>query len=266
MKRVSKTLLLTGLIILVIGTGCKKEAEPSLYDPNYVSGPQPVIERMEPADSAYAGVGTIKVFGKNFVPNKPYNDFNQLYFDNIMANILDMTSTEITIASPNYIGDSIKVKIAVRGADKFSEPVFYKLKAAVDTTFARLDDFKQSHIAYAIATDSKGTVYVFTRVETSTPFGQILKVNRNGDPTIWVEQTNYLKANSFKVGPDNRLYVAFALGRLKQVVAIDLNDSTAQQTVATFSRAPYDMDFDQDGNLWVVTQNELVKVKPDGSK
>ncbi|NOX90766.1 MAG: hypothetical protein GXO77_17335 [Calditrichaeota bacterium] len=266
MKNVSFIMLSLSLIFLFMLSGCKKEPEPSLYDPNYVSGAQPVIEQLNPPDSAYAGVGTIEVSGKNFLPKEPYNEYNQLYFDNVMANILQMTSTKITIASPSYINDSIKVKIAVRGSDKFSEPVIYKLKAAVDTTFGRMDDFKQKHVAYSIATDRKGNVYVSTKVETNPPFGQILKINREGEPTVWVEKTNYLKANALKVGPDGKLYVAYALGRIKEIKTIDLSDSSIQETYATFTRAPYDMDFDQDGNLWVATQTELVKVKTDKSK
>ncbi len=265
MKNVSITLLYVSLLLMVFA-GCKKDPEPSLYDPNYVSGPQPVIERLDPPDSSYAGVGTIDVFGKYFMPKEPYEEYNQLYFDNVMADILDMTDTKITIASPAYIGDSIKVKIAVRGADKFSEPVYYKLKAAVDTTFGRLDDFKQTHVAYAIAADQRGNVYVSTRVETNPPFGQILRINKKGEPTIWVENTPYLKANAMKVGPGNKLYVAYSLGRKKEVVTIDLADSTLQETYVSLTRVPYDIDFDQDGNLWVAAQTQLVKVKPDQSQ
>ncbi|APF17035.1 hypothetical protein Calab_1566 [Caldithrix abyssi DSM 13497] len=266
MKNVSITLLLLSVLILIMTTGCKKDPEPSLYDPNYVSGPQPIIERMDPPDSSYAGVGTIDVYGKYFIPKEPYEEYNQLYFNEVMADILQMTDSKITIASPAYIGDSIKVKIAVRGSDKFSEPVYYKLKAAVDTTFGRLDDFKQKRIAYAIATDSKGNVYVSTRVETTPPFGQILRINKQGEPTIWVDNTVYLKANAMKVGPNNKLYVAYALGRIKEIATIDLADSTLQETYTRLATVPNDIDFDQDGNLWVAAQTELVKVKPDRSK
>ncbi|WP_456441711.1 hypothetical protein [Caldithrix abyssi] len=266
MKNVSITLLSLSMLIFIMFTGCKKDPEPSLYDPNYVSGPQPVIERMDPPDSSYAGVGTIDVYGKYFMPKEPYEEYNQLYFNEVMADILQMTDSKITIASPAYIGDSIKVKIAVRGSDKFSEPVYYKLKAAVDTTFGRLDDFKQKRIAYAIATDSKGNVYVSTRVESTPPFGQILRINKQGEPTIWVDNTVYLKADAMKVGPDNKLYVGYALGRIKEIVTIDLADSTLQETYVRLATVPNDIDFDQDGNLWVAAQTELVKIKPDKSK
>jgi len=266
MKNVSITLLSLSVLIFIMFTGCKKEPEPSLYDPNYVSGQQPIIERMDPPDSAYAGVGAIDVYGKYFMPKEPYEEYNQLYFDKVMADILQMSDTKITIASPSYIGDSIKVKIAVRGSDKFSEPVYYKLKAAVDTTFGRMDDFKQKHIVYAVAVDRAGNVYASTKVEANPPFGQILKINKNGEPTIWVDNTPYLKANAMKVGPNNKLYVAYSLGRIKEVATIDLNDSTLQETYVSLRRAPFDIDFDQDGNLWVAAQTELVKVKPDQSQ
>ena len=266
MKHVSFMMLTFSLISLILLAGCKKEPESSLYDPNYKSGPQPVINSMNPPDSSFAGVGTIDLLGQHFVPKKPYNDNNQVYFDKVLASIVDMTETKITVASPSYIKDSIKVKVACRSSDLFSAPVLYKLKAAVDTTFGRLDDYKQTHIVYAVAADASGKVFAFTKVKATPEFGRILKINKDGEPTIWADNLKFLRVNVMRVGPDNKLYLAYSLGRIKEIKTIDLSDSSVQASYVKLSRAPFGMDFDQQGNLWVATQTELIRVKPDQSK
>ena len=64
---------------------CAEEDDPDVYDPNHDQGLQPVISSMDPADSTYAGVGTITITGDHFTPKTPYGEYNQVFFDDLKA-------------------------------------------------------------------------------------------------------------------------------------------------------------------------------------
>lgn len=244
-------------------TGCNESVEPSLYPPDRESAPQPVIHALLPPDSTFAGVGTMTIQGENFYPKQPYNDYNQVWFNKVKADIQSMTETEIIIATPNLIADSIQVKIAVWRAELFSEPVLYKLKAAVDTTFGRLDDYPKVYQAYGIASDANNNVYVSCQVYATPNFGQILKITPDGESTVFVQKTSFLRANAMKMGPQNKLYVAMSAGRVKQIRTID--ESGTEEAFANIPKIPRDLDFDINGNLWVVGQTSLYRVLNDGT-
>ena len=93
-----------GLMILGIFLiwSCNENPTPSLFNPEKYDQTRenvPEITAIAPADSSYAGVGTLTITGKNFSPVEPYNDNNQVLFNNVIAEIVSMTSTEITVAS-----------------------------------------------------------------------------------------------------------------------------------------------------------------------
>lgn len=242
---------------------CNEDIEPSLYNPNYQSGPQPVISAIDPPGSALAGVGTIKVSGQHFKPVEPYNDYNQIYFDKRRVNIISMTEAELIISSPNYINDSIVVKIAVRGSDLFSEPFFYRLTAAVDTTFGGLDDLPQKHILYGLAFDLTNNLYLSAQVAATPNFGRIFKIDEMGGRLLYADKTTFLRANGMRMGPENKLYVAIVAGRVKQIKTID--NSGTETVFANLPTNPRDLEFDNYGNLWVAAQENLIRIKSDQS-
>lgn len=254
--------------VLLAFMACAEEDDPDVYDPNHEPGPQPVISSMDPADSSYAGVGTITITGEHFTPITPYGEYNQVFFDALKAEIMDVTETEILINSPSYIADDIDVKVASRKSDLFSEPVKYKLKAAVDTAFGDLDNLPKPHVIYGVASDLEGNVYISATMQGEQLRGTLKKIDPNGETHIILidgsDQTDYLKANTMKYGPDNKLYVGVVLGRPKQIRTID-PETGVEEIFVTISVIPRDMDFDMNDNLWIVGMEDVVRVKPDGT-
>jgi hypothetical protein len=61
----SKYLKFPALVtLLLLVNVCEEPDYPeSLFDPDYVSGPQPVINSITPPDSCWAGVGEITIQG-----------------------------------------------------------------------------------------------------------------------------------------------------------------------------------------------------------
>jgi len=239
------------LLIAAFFFGCENKYPESLWDPNAPSGAQPVIEQIIPPDSTYAGVGEIIIKGKNFSPVK---DYNLVFVGGKKADVVDATETQITIKSPVVIGDSLEIKIAVHKTELFSEPVYYKLRAAVSVIGNLAEN---NWMAYAIASDRVGNVYVDIE-------GKLLKkIDTQGNVTH-VADVTFLKANSMKYGPGDKIYAAFAAGRVKKIATVDT--SGVEGTYVSLPKEPKDIDFDANGNAWVTVDTDVYLVKPDQSK
>ncbi len=239
------------LLIFIFFMSCENKYPESLWDPNAPSGAQPVIEQIIPPDSAYAGVGEIIIKGKNFSPVK---DYNLVFVGGKRSEVVDASETEITIKSPVIIGDSLEIKVAVHKSELFSEPVYYKLKAAVSIIGNLAEN---NWMAYAIATDKIGNVYV------SIEGKLVKKIDPDGNVTHLAD-VSFLKANSMKYGPGDKLYAVFAAGRVKKVATVDT--SGVEGTYVTLPKEPKDIDFDASGNAWVTVDTDVYLVKPDQSK
>ncbi|HHM23832.1 MAG TPA: hypothetical protein ENJ23_02190 [Bacteroidetes bacterium] len=239
-------LALVGIVL----SGCENNYPPSLWNPNEKSGPQPVVTEIIPPDSAYAGVSIITIKGQNFDP-EPVK--NLVFFGGKKAEILSASATELVVKAPNVVGDSLEVKIAVHGAELFSEVVYYKLKAAVQV-FGKLGE---TDVVYAIAVDSEENLYIDLEGK------KIKKIARDGTTTHYAD-VGFLKANSMRMGPNNILYAAVTLGRLKKISAI--SPDGVESTFVTLAAIPYDLDFDQSGNMWVAAGKDVYLVKPNKSK
>lgn len=241
---ISILILLTAILML----SCENKYPDSLWDPDEQTNPQPIIDEMIPADSTFAGVGQIVIKGQNFSATP---DENLVFFSGNRAEVVSSTETEITINSPKITGDTLEVKIAVHKAELFSEPVYYKLIAAVAITGNLATN---EEMGYAIAADNDGNVYV------SIEGNVVKKIDRDGNTTHFADVT-FLKANSMKMGPDNTLYAAFSAGRVKKIATI-ASDGT-EGTYISLSAEPKDFDFDADGNIWVTIGSDVYLVKTD---
>jgi len=152
------TKLLLGLLactlIGVIFIGCKEDAPASLFDPNYVSGPQPKVTSVEPATNALAGVTTLTINGANFSATSANN---LVFFDQTLVPVLQASTTQLQVKAPNLPKDSIKVKVAVFKSDLYSDAVLYKLNLAADEKFG---SFGTSEEPVAVECDTAGNAYV----------------------------------------------------------------------------------------------------------
>ncbi|MDZ7374343.1 MAG: IPT/TIG domain-containing protein [candidate division KSB1 bacterium] len=185
--------LAAGLLGLWL-VGCENKYPESIYDPNFQGAPAPRITSVLPQDSALAGIGEIVIRGENFSP-EPSKNF--VFFGKVQAQVIRATPTELTVKTPNVIGDSIQVKVAVHGALLFSNAVRYRLVQAIWDWggFLAADD------PWAITCDAAENLYVSltTRVvDKVAPDGR-----RQSYGTL-----PFIKATGMKMGPEGYLYVA----------------------------------------------------------
>jgi len=254
------------LLFLAISlAGCENDTAPSLYDPNDLPNPAPVVRSIAPPDSALAGAGEVILIGENFSAKK---EDNIVYFDTTPVEILAASATQLTVKPANIISDTVKIRIAVLGAEKFSATVRYKLKAAV-APFGKIEDpgysaTRDALRAYGIDVDLEGNVYLSTEQTISgLTTSRIKKIDPTGATTN-LATTAFLRANALRVGPGNTLYALYRTGRLRNIVTFS---PAGVQT--PFVSLPgnatddvRDMDFDASGNLWVTIGTGIYLVKP----
>ena len=256
MKKMLRTLgaLAATLIFLQSLSGCKNDYPDSVYNPDAPPGATPVIASLSPEGEALAGVGIITITGQNFSAT-PEENF--VFFDAMKAGILEASTTQLVVRAPNLVSDSVSVKIAVDRVELFSAPFIYSLIPAVEV-FGRLENAGQDATqAFGIAVDLNENVYV------SVTGKQIKKVAPDGTTTLFAEPT-FLQANALRIGPAGGLYAVSAAGRVRKVSVF--STSGTESTLASFTKTPVDLDFDEAGNLWVALVDEIHIIKPDNSK
>jgi hypothetical protein len=94
-------------------TSCEYDVAEPQWDKEYTLAPSPVISGVEPAGEAAPGVNTITIRGERFI-GIPVN--NGVYFEipettTVLAEILEMTPTSITVRRPNLVTQSANIKI-----------------------------------------------------------------------------------------------------------------------------------------------------------
>lgn len=221
-------LLLVGLIAL----GCDIEKPASLYNPNSSYNPDPVITAVEPADSALAGIVTIKIIGQHFSPVKEHNF---VYFGKTKTPVLEASETQLVVQSPNFVADATTIKVAVMGAISFSNQVPYKLVRGVGE-YGGFGDFDEPLL---VECDKNENVYV------ALASRKIVKIAPNETKVDYGSATFPL-FSGMKFGPDGALYIARNTRNLYKVPA---GGGNAAQWL-TAKGAIYDLDFSPNGVIY----------------
>jgi len=265
MQRVFGLTLFTVILIW----GCKETPQSSLFNPETYEESYkdiPVITQIAPAESSLSGVGTVTLTGVHFTPQQPYNVNNQVIFGNVIATILEMSESEITVATPLIVGETIPVKVWSKGASPFSDPYNYRLKPSVQL-FGAIQD---QDLFGGIAADPQENVYLSIQGQFENG---IFKIAPDGQ-TSRIAQTSYLRNSGLVYGPDNALYGTVSSGRINKVVKFDLASGSESDIANVSPAVPKDLDFDSNQNLWITARQtardpfpcDIIKVTPDGAK
>ncbi|MDP1678276.1 MAG: IPT/TIG domain-containing protein [Bacteroidota bacterium] len=246
-------IIVIAMMLLTGFSGCKEDEPTSLYDPNYITRIQPIVDSLSPSGGALAGIDVITVHGKNFSTVKTENT---IYFDIQKGTIQTATATQLTVKVPLLVKDTVAVKVSVVGADKFSEIKTYKLIGAV-SEFGALSSFED---AYAIACDKIGNLYA-SLVLNSIGNG-IRKFTPSGDTSTFAPKGSETNWTAIKVGSDGTLYAC------RNQFAIFSIAAGAKSII--FKSIPgsklYDLDFDKNLNIWSGGAfDSIYKIQPDKS-
>jgi hypothetical protein len=235
------TLLILSLLIM----SCEKPDAPSLYDYDYQSPrPQPQITSVDPPEWWFAGVGTITITGSNFSSNI---DENFVYFNAARGTILEASPTQLVVRPPNLVSDNIEIKVGVLSAELYSDPIQYKLEAAV-IEFGNLGPLQ---VPWGLAVDKDGNLYA--SMSAPGDAGGIKKIDSEGNLSDYAPRQTWYYV-SMKMGPDGGLYCA--RGPVPILYRVDPGGGAATSWASGSGLGRiYDFDFDPDGNIWAGGNN-----------
>jgi IPT/TIG domain len=242
-------------LLLVHLAGCNEEPPSSLYVPDAPTGAQPVISTIDPPPPALAGVAELTITGQNF--SKVLTD-NSVYFgsQNTLGTVLSATTTQLRVLPPPIIGDAIPIKIAVKGAQLFSQTASYAFIAAA-TEFGSLESFEQP---WATATDGSGNVYV-SMISSGVGVG-IKRFTPAGTRSDFAPAGGITKFSGIKVGT---LGDVFGVRSARAIYRIPAAGGTPVLWTQIAGTTLYDLDFDDQGNLWTAgsVTRQIYRVKDD---
>ncbi|MEW6512251.1 MAG: IPT/TIG domain-containing protein [Bacteroidota bacterium] len=232
------------LLALGAASGCKEDAPPSLWDPNYVSGPRPTVTSIDPSANALAGVTMLTITGTNFsaVPGN-----NLVFFDYLLAPVLQASTTQLQVKAPILAKDSIMVKIAVLRADLYSSPYLYRLLPATEDKFGNLSGAEET---VSLECDTAGNVYA-SMISSGAGVG-VWKFTRDGvrggaaySPVFSPSVASW---RGMKFGPGGALFCVAGRNVIFRIPPG--GGAPATWLVGSGLSSLNDLDFDQNGNIW----------------
>jgi IPT/TIG domain len=231
--------LAAGLLFAFL-TGCNEEPPASLYDETAPTGAQPVISTVTPPAPGLAGVTELTITGQNFSSVKTQNT---VYFgaQNQVGTVLAASTTQLRVLPPPVIGDTVAIRIAVTGAQLFSNTVNYSFVAAA-TEFGSLESFEEP---WAMATDGAGNVYL-SMISSGVGVG-IKKFTPDGVRSDFAPAGGVTKYSGLKVGPGGDL---FGVRSARAIYRIPAAGGTPVVWAQITGSTLYDLDFDEAGNIW----------------
>lgn len=251
--KISKVLL---AVVLLFVYSCNEETTPSLYDLPAGGQPTPVISSLDPPNSALAGVSVVTITGSNFYPSLIGNI---VYFNGVKAQILNATSTQLQVLAPNFVADTVLVKVSAYKSEDFSTYFQYKLEPAQEEYYKF--DANNKQFPYSFIFNSSGDMLVSLFSNATNPYGikKILPVPFDERTLLdYIPMSNPQKWDCLKFGPGNQLYgsrFVNAIWKLNEGVT-----PTSPWAIATGSIIK-DFDFDMYQNIWAVgTANKIYRI------
>ena len=229
--------ILLGFSIFILS--CEEpDAPDSVWDENDQGGSTPIVSSVEPSQGAFAGIDTVMITGQHFSDNISEN---LVYFNGMLGNVVEATSTTIGVVPPNLVSDSVQISVAVQGAFVFGKyENVYTLRAAV-IEYGPFDQFTD---IYSLDLDRQENLVVSLN---ATPDAQFWIVDTNQDSSVW--SSSLAKASGMKMGPTGSIYFV----NYQRFLYKD-EQGTDKENTEIFKRLngnATDLDFDENSNLYV---------------
>jgi len=250
------TIVATGALLAVLWAGCTNDETGSLLDTIVVSSlPAATISSITPAAGAQAGIDTVVIVGTNFDPSP---GATQVYFNGTSADLLTITTTGISLKAPFVLGDSVRLRVVIKGSQGLSPFQTYKLESAI-TEYGNLG---AREFVNAMTSDGSGNLYVGIADDLGRDLG-IFQYAPDGTRTQYTAATAGVGSwSGMKFGPGGYLYVT---RNFRAIWRFNPGGSGAYvlftQVVGSYM---YDFDFDQNQNMWIGGNNaNIYRLKQD---
>ncbi len=242
--RLGRFVLLAGSLLCVVLFGrCDSGTAPSIYDPDRLSLPDPVIDSVMPEGSALAGVDVVTIIGTNFA-TQPAD--NLVYFGDVRGNVLEASSSQIQVTAPNNPQAELDLRLAVIGAENFSNSVRYGL----DPPYVEFGNVRDFEDITGIATDPSGNLYA-----SLTAFGAavgIIRITPEGERSEFISSS--FPWADIEFGPDNSLFGVRSVRAVFRSSGDGSNFEVFAVIPNTFVRLTT-MTIDANGRIWAAGNN-----------
>jgi sugar lactone lactonase YvrE len=249
MKKIFKWIVLELSFAAVLWfTACEGPSQPTYGpgnpDPNPTGKAAAVLDSLSPKEAYFNEIITLK--GSGFA-TRP--EFNFVAFGTKVAPVLEATANELKVKAPLFNGDSVQVRVGVKGSELWSNRVDFVFK----TLAPKMID-EEILWPNGVDVDAAGNVYVGSAVE-----GLIYKITPDGEKSVFAA----VPVNgSIRFGPQNELYVCVK-GENK-IVRVSA-DGTSVEDVVTLDASPVYFDWDADKNLYIVGNDAgIFRLDPSG--
>jgi len=248
------------LIMFVLNlalVGCVEYKEPPMiYEPNASYLPPAVIDSIEPADSAVAGVREIVIKGANFSTN-PY--FNQVYFDKYLGYIKSSTQNTIRVYRPPIYGDSITISIVVHGSLSIARfPSFYKIQNPIfPFNSGEIVNTRPSEMLMSMELDNSNNLYIAKSM-------YIYKITSPTQITLFktCSPADLARIYDIRFGPGGYLYIAAAKTRIWRTRGESGNTLELYVNFGSSAGNLEKVEFDEYGNLFTGKTRGLFVATP----
>ncbi|MFZ0391561.1 MAG: IPT/TIG domain-containing protein [Calditrichia bacterium] len=247
MKR-NKTWVITGLflILAIVFMACEKPDQPvygeDVPDPNPTGKTAATVDSISPGEAYLKQVVTI--YGKNF-DSDPVD--NLVAFGKRTGKIISATPNQLVVESPNISGETVDVRVAIKGSEFWSNSMSFTFKNALETLN---EDILWPN---GVAVDAAGNVYVGSAGDEA-----IYKLASDGTKSVFAASVPVSGAIEF--GPNEYLYVCEQ--NEGKIVRISPDGSTVEDVVSV--EAPVDFDWDADGNMYIASNSVGIKKMDSG--
>ena len=247
----NKLLNFVGIIIatMFLIIGCEK-IEHSIYgpdspDPNPTGSIPASITDITPSEGYLKDIVTITGSGFSATPED-----NLVSFGQMVGKVMAATTTSLQVETPTLTGQTVEVKVAIKGSEFWSNSGEFTFKDAVGYVTTDIN------WPMGVDADTDGNVYV-----GSAGDGVIYKFDPNGDMTVFAEVE---PSGAIRFGPENWLYDCQSWEGT--VTRVSPDGSTIEEYAAV--DAALDIDWDSAGNTYVLQNygGGIVRIDPSGNQ
>jgi sugar lactone lactonase YvrE len=206
------------------------EYGPKNQDPNPTGKTAASLTEVNPSEAYLKDIVTITGSGFDRTPR-----FNFVAFGTHTGTVVEASETELKVRAPNLSGEAVKIRVAVKGSEFWSNEIDFAFKNAVEIV--------DEEIVWpnGVDVDADGNVYVGSAAD-----GMIYKITPEGEKSEFAE----VPVNgAIRFGPEQYLYVCVK-GESKIVRVAP--DGSAVEDVVELDAEPVYFDWDANRNLYIV--------------
>jgi len=218
---------------------------PNNPDPNPTGSPAATLTALDPPEGFLKDI--VKVSGSGFNTEPA---FNFVHFGNKIGTILTASATELSVQTPNLSGETVMVRVAVKGSELWSNQLSFTFKP----TLATIDE--EISWPKGVAVDDSDNVYVGSGND-----GIIYRITPAGEKS---EFAHLAVDGSIHFGPNGFLYVCDQ--NEGKIVRVSPDGGTIEDYVVTDGLHVIDFDWDAAGNMYLVANDSgIVKYDTGGN-